>query len=87
MKIDIGNGIEWDDALAFDQQEQAVIEAVDLIMQSDSERSTNSYCGRCESEVWQRDGYAVVRDYRYLAPETASNCYALSCTVVTVKPL
>lgn len=86
MKIILVNGLEWDDALAFEQQEQDVVVAVEEIMASEGVRTTNTFCGRCEREVWLRDGYSVVRDYRYLVPETASNCYALSCTVVTVQP-
>jgi len=87
MLIDLGNGVMWDDSLAYSDHDQLVIEAVDVIMQGESVAVNNAVCGRCEQETWQRDGYAVVMVYCYLYPVTHRACYALSHQVIIVNTL
>lgn len=83
--IQLTDTLQYDTKKPFESQEQEVQDFINTQMQAPSERTTNTFCGRTEAETWQFDGYAIKRQYNYLAPETAPNCFALASTVITVK--
>lgn len=85
--IQLTTTLQYDTTLPFEQQPPEVQDYINQQMQAESERTTNTFCGRTEAETWQFDGYKIERKYNYLAPETAPNCFALASVDITVKTL
>ena len=77
MRIDIGNGLEWDDALAFEQQDDAVQNAVDALMcrMYDAEVPVSAADFRTRDYVWLYDGFRLVLRLRY--PNALTDAAAL----------
>jgi hypothetical protein len=77
MLIDLGNGLAWDDSLAFDKQDDAVQSAVDALMcrMYDAEVPVSADDFRTRDYVWQCDGYKIVLRLRY--PNALSHAAAL----------
>jgi hypothetical protein len=85
--IQLNETLAYDESKTFDEQTEEVQAHINEQMKTKSERTTNTYCGRTESEKWNKTTYEVVRNYNYLAPESAKNCFALKNTVITVNSL
>ena len=83
--INLTETLQYDTTLPFDQQSVEVQAYINEQMQAESEKTTNAFCGRTESETWQFEAYKIERKYNYLAPETASNCFALANTIIELK--
>lgn len=79
--------LNYNTTLQFVEQAQDVQDFINAQMQAESERTTNSYCGRTESETWNKTTYEITRTYNYLAPETAANCFALGTIIINVNTL
>lgn len=85
--IQLTETLQYNTAIPFEQQTPEVQDYINAQMQTPSERTTNTYCGRTEAETWQFSGFKIEHKYNYLAPETAANCFALGSTVITVNTL
>lgn len=85
--IDLNDTLQYDESKSFDEQSEEVQAHINEQMKANSEKTTNSYCSRTESEKWNCGTYEIVRTYNYLAAETAKNCFALKNTVITVNSL
>lgn len=83
--IQLTDTLNYDETLTFAEQTEEVQEHIRSLMQAESEKQTNTFCGRIESEKWICGTYEIMRTYNYLAPEMANNCFALAKTVITVK--
>ncbi len=83
--INLTDKLQYDTTKAFEDQSEEVQAHINEQMKANSEKTTNSYCSRTESEKWNCGTYEIVRTYNYLAAETAKNCFALKNTVITVK--
>ena len=77
MTIDLGNGLAWDDALAFDAQEASVQSAVDALMcrMYDAEVPVSAADFRTRDYVWLYDGFRLVLRLRY--PNALTDAAAL----------
>lgn len=85
--INLTNTLQYDTTKSFEEQTEEVQAHINEQMKAESEKATNSYCSRTESEKWNCGTYEIVRTYNYLAAETAKNCFALKNTVITVNSL
>jgi hypothetical protein len=79
--------LQYDKTKPFTEQTDEVQAHINEQMKAESEKTPNTYCGRIESEKWNKVTYEIVRTYNYLANETAKNCFALKNTVITINTL
>ncbi len=83
--IQLTDILYYDENLTFEEQTEDVKEHIRSLMQAESEKQTNAFCGRTELESWNQGTFIVELKYNYLAPETAKNCFALANTKITVQ--
>lgn len=83
--IQLTTELQYDETKTFTEQTEEVQAYINKQMQAESERTTNTFCGRTEKETWNKTTYLIQRVYNYIAPETAKNCFALGSTLITVK--
>lgn len=85
--IQLTEQLQYDETKTFTEQTEEVQAHINKQMQAESERTTNTFCGRTEAETWLFTNYKIERKYNYLAAETAKNCFALKYTFITINSL